>query len=140
MTTNYDIKDLNNEEFILANKEIVNIIELNDLSHWGGYVITLKNDKKIVLKISNERRCCEEFGYFINKKSDNNLIGAKIRTIKVYVNNNVDDNFIKGKVINFIFKTTDYKNFDIMLYNYHNGWYSHDISVQIIDECFLYEI
>jgi len=119
---------------------------LDNLKYWTGVEIRLKNDEgdlsKIICKISNVSQCCEEFGYYVEELDYKKIVGAKIKKVRInYDHKRYDDNR-HSHLSNMVCITieTDKDNFRIILYNEHNGYYEHGISIQIIDKCMLKSI
>ena len=120
-------------------KEIVEITELNNPNRWIGVKIVLKGDKELVFKISNGQSCCEVYGYYMmeNNKEVNKLsnhIGSTVKNVEYCISDDKEDDYKYNCKITVY---TDKGDFMIILYNEHNGYYPHDISLQILDKCIL---
>jgi hypothetical protein len=126
-------------------KNIVNLCEIRDDTGWDGIRIELDDESLLEFKIDNDQRCCETFGYYVNDKFYlSKYIESTINKINVEIDPSHEDNDNYGDDSNPINLTitiyTDNEYFKIILYNQHNGFYKHQVSVQILDECKIYEI
>lgn len=128
-------------------------------SYYTGYILTLENKDTIKILIQDGKNCCEEFGthllspsynykkerYGDTYKSHIDLRNATIYSIKW--GKEIDDKYKeqareKG-ICSFLDRYSDkdeqnyivniYTNlglFQAILFNYHNGYYKHDIYVE----------
>lgn len=109
-----------------------------------GYKISLSNDNEntrfIFILIDSETRCCESYGYIESEDDISKFIGAKFDYMKI------TDNTLNTKILNEIgkfenedeFYTANAKfvdfytnkgNFQLAIYNAHNGYYGHQILI-----------
>ena len=125
-------------------EKILNIEEVEGLNEdkWGegddGWRITTSS-QVIILSISNTQNCCEDWGYFSSQDDLEDFIGADLFDIKI-----VDDCLnvqSYKKMLDYDFDPNEYSptlfvnfetsvgTFQLTVYNEHNGYYSHDISL-----------
>jgi hypothetical protein len=136
----------------MANK----ILAINELENYKientryrGYEVVTEQEKIYVL-IDSDLQCCESFGYMSTNDDITEFIGAELLDVEltdislnpILIEKNTSDDFTDDfediQFVNFI--TT--KNVDkssslcnqvdilqLVVYNYHNGYYSHDIKV-----------
>jgi hypothetical protein len=140
-------------EIYEINKKIVKIVRLQEERHrdendmfvgWDGIRIELDDESLLEFKIDNFDQCCENFGYHIDENID--LLkyeGSLVKKVVVYEKENAkpeyDEKYLSKDYecdyeINVIIHT-DKGYFKVILYNQHNGYYRHDVSIQIMDEC-----
>jgi hypothetical protein len=101
-------------------------------TYYDGYGITFdnNNDKYIKFKICNGQKCCERWKIW--SKSDDNLqefIGAEIKNIQYTTIINDALNCIRSDYDVITLKLTIETNkgeLILMMYNSHNGYYSHE--------------
>lgn len=100
-----------------------------------GYKV--KTDKhEILILIDNGQSCCESFGYFSSDDALMGYIGTKLRDIELTdtalnvksVQEKVEYGFDEGGVQFVTFKT-DKGDFQLAVYNSHNGYYGHGIII-----------
>lgn len=129
---------------------IQNIEEVYDVKGTGwsnkdGYRVETDKHTFHVL-IGNSQSCCESWGYFSSEDDLNDFIGAELYEINL-----TDTALNKKKVeesgyyndsggIQFVDFSTDIGTFQLAVYNSHNGYYGHDISVLkdedvLLDDC-----
>lgn len=104
-----------------------------------GFVITLESDNReteyVKIGISNEQSCCEQWGYVTSEDNLSDFIGAQLFDVRI-----VDDALLThnikewsgdfgdcGMFINLI---TSNGTLQFVMYNEHNGYYGHAVSVQ----------
>jgi len=133
----------------LNNAEIIDIVEMNesykpvgkkeeDLLIYGesvpsiGYKIILKEESWYFI-MSNDRNCCEEWGYSSSNDNPKDFVGAKIREIAVTQKAGRDDNNNVGgyKDTEFVTTKTDRGDFQIAYYTASwSGYYGHDVAIK----------
>lgn len=115
------------------NSIIIKEIESINDTH---YIIRFDYDNYIKFYISPEKNCCENFGinFMYNKSSvflkSLPLIGAKLNGIKIcdkYHIGKHSDNSLQKEIILF----TSIGLLFVNIYNDHNGYYYHDIEIDI---------
>lgn len=88
---------------------------------------TKEEDNSINVKISNALHCCEEFGISITDESNiDQFIGAEYLSVDI-------GEIIDGEYIEINIHTSQ-GTINIKVYNMHNGYYSHDVYIQVYDE------
>lgn len=116
---------------------------------WVGHVIKFADGNKIKIAVADGQWCCESFGtyLFVNGKSVpidqfEEFVGAQIVNLDLdaaisdvcppddlkevqYISNNYGESNLKNVTF-----TTDRGAFTIVLYNEHNGYYSHEFVIQ----------
>jgi hypothetical protein len=108
----------------------------NDSTHvssWFGFIIETEN-KFIYLLIDANNQCCEDFGYFTTHDNLEDFIGSNL--IKFEVSNpqsgiQMSFEYINNLDCEFINFFTDKGDFQLIVYNNHNGYYGHDIICEI---------
>lgn len=100
-------------------------------SYFDGFVITLDDDSKICLGISNSTQCCENWGYFMTNDSTWDFIDAEVLDVKV-----VDEILNVERVADTYEGSTMFVNIETSVgtlqftaYNEHNGYYIHEAVV-----------
>lgn len=112
-----DIQEVSNEKF-------------NGCDCGDGYRIT--TDKQSVkLLISNDKCCCEYWGYFMSEDNLSRFIGAELLDIsltdtELNTKNHVD--IYEGDVM-FVNLNTSEGLLQFVAYNDHNGYYGHSACV-----------
>jgi len=116
----------NMEEFVIDDNLKGELVYFSRISHEyykGGETfnqikIETYDHMEYVFNFDNDQQCCEDFGYFhsFDIKDLRNFIGAKLKTIEL----SDDNSFIKFK--------TDKGDFNITIYNNHNGYYGHEVN------------
>lgn len=100
-------------------------------TEYEGFII--KTDKQeIKIGIDNESSCCESWGHLISEDIPNDFIGSELLEIKIVdtalnTRTNIKDVYDGG--IMFVNFETTKGTFQIVAYNSHNGYYSHDAVV-----------
>lgn len=116
---------------------IKRIEEVSNDEGMEGYKIT--TDKTVIkCYIDNFQSCCEDSGYMCSNDDINEFMGAEIRD--VYVTDEalktleirIGDTYNGGAT--FVNVETDKGTFQMAVYNSHNGYYAHDIKVQVNNE------
>lgn len=111
---------------------------------YDGFSINT-NKQCILIGISNEKSCCELWGYFISNDDLQDFIGASILDINIVdeclnvkkLKDNCDI-FFEGKVI-FINIETSNGTLQFTAYNSHNGYYGHEVVVIASNEIYIRE-
>lgn len=105
-------------------------------SEYEGYIIT--TEKSVYnLGIDNDGQCCENWGYLASNDNLDEFIGAEIIGVKLTDNElfTVDTlPKIYEDDMTFFTVETNKGSFQIVAYNEHNGYYSHDVLIVINDE------
>ena len=100
---------------------------------YDGFVITTSL-RKVVAGISNYQDCCENWGYMTTLDSSSDFIGAELLDIKItnaaLETAIVPVNYYESGTAIFITFETSKGDFQLVVYNEHNGYYSHDVVVQ----------
>lgn len=111
-------------------------------STWGsgfdsydGYVITT-DEGSIKVGVDNRSCCCENWGYLNSLDNPNDFVGAEVFSVKV-----VDEALVvyenfeiyEGGAM-FVNIETNKGVFQLVVYNEHNGHYSHDAVVIVNGE------
>lgn len=95
-----------------------------------GYEIKMSDrSKNITLTIQNSQNCCERYG-MVNTSGTGMFIGAKYIRVDILCVTDYEDKMDDcGKQITINIHT-DKGIMDITFYNDHNGYYSHDVSIE----------
>ena len=140
---------------------ILNIEELNNPHQWSGIKLEMTNsNENIIAKIDNTPQCCEVWGHNITYEKNGQSISTKLtdfigatfisaEAIEYGKNGKLIStklkDFISAEIIEYdsdyrndrcevsidIKIITDRGNIKIKFYNEHNGYYSHDVSIQV---------
>lgn len=121
-------------EKILKIKEVANIGETyNTMS---GYVVETDKHKYFVL-IDDHQDCCENWGYMCSEDDTSYFIGANLKEIKttdqalnVKKIEEIAPYGFDGGDIQFVTFNTSKGAFQLSVYNSHNGYYGHGISIR----------
>jgi len=105
----------------------------------NGYVVKT-NKQQFTILIDNEQSCCENWGYFSTDDDLNDHVGATLKDIEltdtalnVASIKEHDLDYLDAGGVQFVtFKTTR-GDFQLAVYNAHNGYYGHGILVAIDD-------
>lgn len=118
-------------------KEIIKEILSFDEAEYEGYKVITNNSVYEIL-IGNTQKCCEEFGQLCTDDNLLNYLGAELINIDLtntlLQNINVND-FLKDygtsseQQIQFVTFKTDRGDFQLAVYNFHNGYYGHEIKI-----------
>lgn len=95
---------------------------------WEGVTITLSDGNVWQFGISAERKCCEDWGFIECPDDPATIIGHEFIKITPI---NTDDWVETGKTDNtaFVNVCTDRDTLQFVVYNDHNGYYGHDVSI-----------
>jgi len=124
---------------IFSGLSIVDINPFYEEYGLDGVKIDFDNDKSLVFGISNGQHCCEEWGYIsqVDNEDVDNYIGAKIRSIEVvdYVDGNYVSTQLKeidaGEIdCYFLNVATTKGELNFAVYNIHNGYYGHRVTMK----------
>lgn len=126
--------------------EITDIEEVFDVkidwSNQDGYRVKTDHHEFYVL-ISNGQSCCESWGYFSSEDDLQDFIGANLIEVKltdVALNQKKveeSDCYSDSGGIQFVDFVTDEGVFQLAVYNAHNGYYGHSITVLKDEEVLL---
>lgn len=101
-------------------------------------LIVKTNLQDIKIGISSGQSCCEDFGGILTNDDPNYFLGSEILGIKLTDTalkttnaNNIPYDFECGG-IQFVDIETDRGSLQYAVYNSHNGYYGHDITVKSI--------
>ena len=103
-----------------------------------GYEVTCANHRVLVL-IDNGQSCCESWGYMSSEDNLSQFVGATLRDIKLTdtgCNTKMieEEKSIYEGGIQFVDFITSKGDFQLAVYNAHNGYYGHGIIIAIDDE------
>ena len=101
-------------------------------SDFDGYKVVTEQEEILCL-IHNGRNCCEVWGYFSSPDDPSDFIGAELRDVKV-VDDALDVLDIPPDVgvygnIQFVTFETSRGDFQLAVYNEHNGYYGHQVKI-----------
>jgi hypothetical protein len=98
----------------------------------NGYEI-VTDQQTILILIDNEQSCCEEWGYLTSEDNLNDFIGAELlkvtevdKELKVY---NFPDQHDQCITL-FINLETSKGTLQFVVYNAHNGYYGHPVTIK----------
>lgn len=129
---------MNKKLFKDTNKEIIaKIVKVDDDTNLGYEIHT---DKQVVtMFISNQGDCCESWGVITTEDTLSDFIGAELLTLSTvdyeYKNHPLtkDDGFWgseDGGGCIFIDVNTSKGKLQFVLYNQHNGYYGHSVTIR----------
>lgn len=102
-------------------------------SNFDGFVVTCEDGSTVKIGIESGQCCCENWGYLVSEDDLSDFIGATITEVEV-----VDEALDASKVPElyegssmFINVETTKGKFQVVAYNEHNGYYSHNAVVVI---------
>ena len=100
---------------------------------YEGYIITTEKQVIQVL-IDNGAYCCEQFGSVCSNDNFEDFIGAELNSVYVsdvnLMNHEVLNDLYEGDAI-FVNLETSQGKLQFAVYNCHNGYYGHQVLVQI---------
>jgi len=124
-----------------VSNKILAINELEDYkiknTRYRGYEVVTEQEKIYVL-IDSDLQCCESFGYMSTNDDITEFIGAELLDVELTdislnstkIEKNTSDDFTDDfEDIQFVNFITNKDILQLVVYNYHNGYYSHDIKV-----------
>ena len=100
----------------------------------GGRIQTDK--RTIKFGISSGQNCCEHWGYFSTLDNPDDFIGANLLDVelcdsdlKVHTETSkyLEDNFLSVDSCIFVTVKTSVGDFQLTVYNEHNGYYGHGV-------------
>lgn len=100
-------------------------------SSFDGYVITCDDETTIKVGIDNSSQCCENWGYLTSEDDLKDFIGASVIQVAIVdeaLATTVVPELYEGGTM-FVNIETDKGKFQIVAYNDHNGYYSHEAVV-----------
>lgn len=114
-------------------------IELEtDCDDPDDYYDTLSMDDEITIQISNEQDCCEVWGAMLSEDDLSPYIGSKLLEI-YFTDTSLNTEHLQlisnyktcydYHNVQFINIRTDKGTFQFTVYNCHNGYYGHDVTV-----------
>ncbi len=119
-------------------EKILNIEEVFNVEGGGmdGYKVTTDKQEILVL-ISNDQSCCENWGYFSSHDEEKDFVGAMLTGISLVdnaldvkkFNETLDYGLDEGDV-QFVNFETDKGTLQLAVYNSHNGYYGHSILIK----------
>lgn len=90
------------------------------------YLFNKNNEKILYFSLSHESECCETFGMSLIPSDIQPFINKKILEITKQKKNNKDD---ESNTYTITIKTEN-GSFEIIAYNNHNGYYTHDVNIE----------
>ena len=128
--------------------KILSIKETRTSDNLEGFLVETTTHTIKVL-ISNEQKCCESWGYVSSEDDLNYFIGSNLyeiaycsevenllETTVVAIEPNVSS-FEKGQdmliEVLFLNFTTNKGVFQLTVYNEQNGYYSHDVLIEVVE-------
>ena len=115
---------------------IVSAIDsLKGCGGYDGYLVETETDKFYIL-ISNGQNCCEDWGYLDTNDNSKKFIGSELLNVSI-VDQEYNKKFLmeadfsveEENQICFVTFETDKGDFQLAVYNSHNGYYGHDIII-----------
>jgi len=117
---------------------IKKIEEVHDIGRGGnmnGFVIRTELGPAVTILISNDQSCCENWGYVASEDDFEDFIGAELIDVSTVSSDlkvvEVDD-VSEGDMM-FVNVETSEGMLQFVLYNEHNGYYSHYAQVAVGD-------
>lgn len=107
-----------------------------DKQTYDGYKLTLDDGKKILVGVDDNSSCCENWGYVSSEDNLQDFIGASVISVDVVdsaLNVKAQVEIYEGSAM-FVNINTDRGLFQLVVYNAHNGYYSHDAVLVVADE------
>lgn len=107
----------------------------HSLDTYDGYVITT-DVGDIKVGVDNNSCCCENWGYLSSLDNPDDFVGAEVIAVKVVdeaLKIYEDFSIYEGGVM-FVNIETNKGVFQLVVYNEHNGYYSHDAVVIVNGE------
>jgi len=125
-------------ELIKAITEIENhaIVDKNGWpKNYDGFKITT-SEQDIYVLITNHTNCCENWGYLSTLDNSNEFIGAELLDVELidsdlkvtHADDGWDDDEDDQNAI-FVNFVTGRGNFQLVVYNSHNGYYGHEVRI-----------
>lgn len=112
-------------------EKILEIKEVDDKD--GGYIV-ITDKQKIEILIQNTQYCCESWGWFASEDNPQDFVGTNLINI-FRVNESFDPKEVEGLHLDageamFINIETDIGVLQFTLYNAHNGYYGHSVTIK----------
>jgi hypothetical protein len=100
-------------------------------SSMDGYKVKTSEHEYLLL-IDNGQSCCESFGYFSSNDNLQDFIGAELLSVEAtdtsLSTEPVEEiEYLDERGVQFVTFKTDKGDFQIAVYNSHNGYYGHGI-------------
>ncbi len=117
------------------NEIILEISETLFDDTYEGFLITTSK-QKIKFGISDDQQCCEYPGHLSTNDDIQEFIGAEILNINLVEDDDyktdqmVNGNFIDKKFLVFINIETTKGTLQLAVYNMHNGYYGHEVTIK----------
>lgn len=95
---------------------------------YEGYVITLFDGNTIQVGIENHQDCCEQWGYLHSEDELTDFVGSEVLSVEVVdaaLSTTKVPELYEGSVM-FVNINTSAGKFQLVAYNDHNGYYSHE--------------
>lgn len=122
--------------------KILNIEEVNNYNeNYEGYQVTTENFVAYIL-IDNRQQCCEKYGYLSSDDDIESFIGKDLVNISV-VNDALEKTNLKlekeqfgvmGDCMFVNLEFSDGSELQLTAYNFHYGYYGHDVLFMIDDK------
>jgi len=129
----------------MKNNKIIGINEVfsikldNRSGNYDGYKISTEKGDILIL-ISSYQQCCEDWGYFESEDNLSKYIGSDFISLSIIDETNSKKlltNFENGDDLNqimFVEIKTSIGDFQFAVYNFHNGYYGHDVLIKMFDK------
>lgn len=126
---------------ILSIREVTNIKRKGE-SNWprgySGYAVRTEEGTLLFL-IEDGQNCCETYGYIMSEDAVEDFVGANLLAVNfvdeacnVKTEEILKDSWIDKGSCCFINLETDQGTLQFVLYNEHNGYYSHSVYLQTL--------
>jgi hypothetical protein len=129
------------ERIIQSIEEFENLKLLPSSRPWAefaGYKVICADGHTYSLGIESGQDCCERFGYLSSEDDLVDFVGAKIldaaRTDTSLCTKKLKDDELYVEDCMFITFKTDRGDFQLVVYNQHNGYYGHPVAFVSGDE------
>lgn len=105
------------------------------VGHLEGFEVVTETDTHFV-GISNVQNCCEDWGYLITEDEPEEFVGCELLHV-CYTGERYGELFTQAidelpygenSEAYFVTFLTDIGNFQIVVYNEHNGYYGHKVA------------
>lgn len=109
------------------------IYENNNGDGYDGFVIETDSGK-IEIFIDNFQDCCEEWGYLVSEEKEfEYFYGSKLKGVYIVESNDLskDVSYVGEGGAVFVNVETSLGQIQFSVYNYHNGYYSHEVKVTV---------
>jgi len=108
---------------------IEKIEEIND--DWEGFQVTTSK-RTIRVCIDTNKNCCESWGHLSSDDDLQQYVGAKlllVASVDEAFNSRTDPGDIEEGTTTFVNFVTSKGNFQLAVYDNHNGYYGHSVEV-----------